>query len=143
VCLCCKHRQYMIRLERLLHRRVPSDKKIRQQSVTMSLLSLELCIQNLAKTFSSLLLYSCGHLLAVLPHCAASSLRSSDVAACSCYSGPLHTVHPSQSAAWSSVMPRRRIWPEFTAVNREGKKQKTKQNKQTNKQKTKPPFLSN
>jgi hypothetical protein len=40
-------------------------------------------------------------------------------------------------------MPRRRIWPEFTAVNREGKKQKTKQNKQTNKQKTKPPFLSN
>lgn len=125
----------MIRLERLLHRRVPSE-KIRQLSVSVSLLSLELCIQNLVRMsplWSVWLGHCCGHLLAVLPHYTVSSLRSSGVTACYRYSGPLDTLSiPASQQPRLWLCPgesRKRNLARFycckhgiTAVNREEKK---------------------
>lgn len=112
VCVSIVSSQHVTRLERLLHRRVPGDRKIRQLSVTMSLLSLKLCIQNLVNLPSLLWSVGLGSGLWASVGSAASLhglflevfrrgrllllLRSSR-----------HTVHPSQSAASSLVMPRR------------------------------------
>lgn len=115
--------QHMIKLERLVHRRVSGDKKIRQLSVTMSLLSLKLCIQNLVKTLSSLLLWSvrvgCG-LWALVGN--AASLRSLFLEVFRGGSlllllrSSCHTIHPSQSAASSLVMPRKTSEEEFGQI---------------------------